>query len=74
MISMREKIEGFASIFRFLTPILIAVLGYISIKYLSSIDDKFNNIDSKFSSFIISYHIMDKRIDRLEYKQFGSIQ
>ena len=67
----REKLEDFGSIFRFLTRVLIAVVGYISIQYLSSISNKFDNIDSKFSSFLESYHTMDKRVDKLEYKVFN---
>jgi hypothetical protein len=68
---VREKIEEFGMIFRFLTPILIGIVGWITIQYLSSIDHKFNSIDNKFSDFIESYHAVDKRIDKLEYKVFG---
>lgn len=68
---VREKLEEFGAIFRFLTPILIGIVGWVSIQYLSSIDKKFNNIDDKFGSFIESYHSVDKRINKLEYKVFG---
>lgn len=67
----RSKIDDFGIIFRFLTPMLIGVLGYISIQYLSSISKKFDSIDLKFDSFLISYHMIDKRLDKLEYKVLG---
>jgi len=68
---VREKIEEFGAIFRFLTPILIGAVGWISIQYLSSIDHKFQNIDDKFGTFLESYHKVDKRLDKLEYKVFN---
>ena len=67
---MRDKIEEFGSIFRFLTPILITILGWISIQHLSSISHKFDNIDSKFNTFIETYHNLDKRVLHLEDKVF----
>lgn len=67
----RSRIEEFGSILRFLTPIMLAVIGYTSIQYLAAIDRKFENIDNKFNKFMESYHFMDKRVDRLEYRVFG---
>lgn len=67
---MKERLEEFGTIFRFLTPILIGIVGWITIQYLSSINSKFDNIDAKFSSFLESYHAIDKRVDKLEYRIF----
>ena len=67
----RSKIEDFGAIFRFLTPILITIIGYITLHYLADINKRFEKIDNKFDVFIETYHIIDKRIDRLEYKVFG---
>lgn len=67
----RSKIDEFGAIFRLITPILIGIVGFFSIRYLSSIDQNFQNINNKFDAFIESYHKMDKRVDRLEYRVFG---
>jgi hypothetical protein len=67
----KERIENLGSLFRFLTPLLIAAIGWITINYLSTITKKFEMIDSKFDVFLETYHTMDKRIDKLEYKVFG---
>lgn len=67
----KEKLESFSSIFRLITPILIAAIGWVTITYLSTITKKFEMIDSKFDVFLETYHTMDKRIDKLEYKVFG---
>lgn len=72
MVMTRDKLDSIGSIFRLLTPLLIGVIGWITITYLSTITKKFETIDSKFDSFIESYHVMDKRIDKLEYKVFGT--
>lgn len=68
---MKERIEVLGEMFRFITPVLIAIVGYVSISYLSSIDRRFENINSKFDSAVISYHLMDKRIEKLEIKVFN---
>ena len=70
--SRRSKIDDFGSIFRFLTPIMLAIFGFISTAYLSSINQRFEKIDEKFNMFIQTYHLIDKRVDRLERKVFGS--
>lgn len=62
----RERVQIIGEMLRWVTPLLIAIVGYVSITYLSSIDRKFQNIDNKFDSFIISYHAMDMRITRME--------
>jgi hypothetical protein len=66
----REKLESFSAIFRLITPVLIAAIGWVTITYLATITKKFEMIDTKFDSFIATYHTMDKRIDKLEYKVF----
>ncbi len=66
--AMRKNLENIGVSFRFLTPILIAIIGYFTIQTLNSIDTKFERIDIKFQSFLSSYHEMDKRVDRLEYR------
>ncbi len=71
MTQSKTGIQFIGEILRFVTPVLIGVFGYISITYLSSIDKRFERIDSQFSAFMLSYHAMDKRIDRLEYKIFN---
>lgn len=63
-----SNLEKFGVSFRFLTPVLIAVVGYFTVQTLNSIDNKFEKIDMKFETFIASYHEMDKRVDRLEQK------
>lgn len=68
----RSKIDDFGSIFRFLTPIMLAIFGYISVQYLSLINQRFEKIDGKFDTFIESYRLIDKRIDKLEWRVFGS--
>lgn len=50
---------------------MLAVFGYISITYLSSINRRFEKIDDKFDTFINTYRLIDKRVDRLEYTVFG---
>lgn len=67
---VREKLEEFGTLLRFLTPILIAVIGWISIQYLSAINRKFDNIDYKFETFMQIYHNLDKRVLHLEDKVF----
>lgn len=66
----RSRIDDFGSIFRFLTPIMLCIFGWISIQYLSLINIRFENIDKKFDNFLESYHIIDKRVDILEYEVF----
>lgn len=68
--NLKNKIDEFGSIFRFVTPLLIGVLGWTSVSFLSSIDYNFKSINKKFEVFLESYHAMDKRVDRLEYKVF----
>lgn len=68
---MKEQIEKFGEIFRFITPILIAFVGWVTISYLSSIDSHFKKVDDKFDIFIETYHVVDKRLDRVETKLFG---
>lgn len=68
---MKERIQEFGEIFRFVTPILIAIVGFVTISYLSSIDAHFKKIDDKFDTFIDTYHIVDKRLDRVETRVFG---
>lgn len=67
---MKERIDNFGSIFRFLTPILIAIIGYVTIQFLSSISLKFDRIDVKFDTFLAKYEALDKRVDKLEYKVY----
>jgi hypothetical protein len=70
--TFRKNLESFGISLRFLTPILIAIVGYFTIQTLSSIDNKFEKIDNKFNMFLTTYHEMDKRVDRLEYKSAGN--
>lgn len=67
----KEQIDTFGALFRIITPILLGIIGYVSTGYLKSIDGRFESIDAKFNTFIESYHIIDKRVDRLETKVFG---
>lgn len=67
-----KRMDEFGAIFKFLTPIMLGIFGYISIQYLSSINRRFEIIDQKFDTFISTYHLIDKRVDRLEYKVFGT--
>ncbi len=69
--TLKEDNIAIGSIFRLITPILIAVLGSISIMYLKSISLKFDKIDAKFDNFTEKYGIVDKRLDRLEYRIFN---
>lgn len=64
----REKIDVIGALFRFITPLLIAVCGWFTIQYLSDISKKFDKIDNKFDFFLESYNKMDKRVDRLEFR------
>lgn len=68
----KNSIDKFGALFRLVTPLLIAIVGFFSIKYLDSIDKNFDSIKTKFDTFLESYHVMDKRVDRLEYKVFGN--
>ncbi len=70
---MNKKLNDIGVSFRFITPLLIAVIGWFTIQYLNSIDKKFEKIDIQFASFIESYHLMDKRVDRLEDRNSGFI-
>lgn len=70
----KEKVDVIGSMFRFITPLLIAICGWFTINYLSSIDSKFDKIETKFDTFVTSYHDMDKRVDKLEYKVFGETE
>lgn len=72
--TVKDRIDAIGHVLRFVTPTVIAVFGWISVTYLSSIDRKFEQIDNKFDTFIQSYHIIDKRVDRLEYKVYGTLQ
>lgn len=67
----KERLQIIGEVLRFITPLLIGIIGYVSIAYLSSIDKRFGVVDTKFDSFLVSYHDMDKRVDKLEYKVFG---
>lgn len=67
----RDRIDLLGSIFRFITPMLIAICGWFTINYLSDISKKFDKIENKFDTFLASYHEIDKRVDKLEYKVFG---
>lgn len=67
----RNRIENLGVTFRFLTPILIAIVGYFTIQTLGSIDKKFEKVDIKFDMFLESYHEIDKRVDRIEWKMNG---
>lgn len=58
--------------------VLLTIIGFFCIKYLSSIDDnfkemkaQFKDVNNKFDAFISSYNLMDKRVDRLEFQVFG---
>lgn len=67
---VKERLEIAGLAFRFLTPILLTIIGFFAIQYLSAIDKKFEKIETKFDTFIASYYDMDKRVDRLEIKVF----
>lgn len=69
---VQEKINNIGEILRLITPLLIGIIGWFSISYLSSIDKKFTKIEDKFDNFITSYHLIDKRVDKLEYRVFGA--
>lgn len=71
---MRDKVDQLGAMFRLITPVMIAIIGFFGVKYLNSIDTRFLSIDNKFDTFISTYHLMDKRVDRLEYKVFGSLE
>lgn len=68
----KEKIDTLGAMFRFVTPILIAIVGFFTVNYLGDISRKFDKIENKFDTFLQSYHIIDKRVDQLEYKVFGA--
>lgn len=67
----KEYMESNGPVFRLITPVLITILGTISILYLKTISIKFDRIDSKFDTVLESYHTLDKRVDILEYKFFN---
>lgn len=59
-----------APIFKFLTPILIGTIGTITVMYLSFISSNFERMNVKFDSFLDKFSVMDKRVDRLEYRVY----
>lgn len=67
----KERVEIVGQMLRWITPTMMAVIGFAGVHYLNSIDTKFSSIDQKFNTFIATYHEMDKRVDRLEYKVFS---
>ena len=67
----RRNIEKIGVSFRFLTPVLIAIVGWFTVQTLNSIDRKFEKVDVKFETFLQSYHSIDKRVDILEYRING---
>lgn len=67
----RRNIENIGVSFRFLTPVLIAIVGWFTVQTLNSIDSKFEKVDVKFETFLQSYHSIDKRVDILEYRING---
>lgn len=68
MSQIKEKIEEVGLTFRFLTPILIGIVGYMTVSLLGEINKKFEKIDVKFDVLIETQNSMDKRVDRLEYR------
>lgn len=74
---VKQRIEEFGEIFRFLTPILIGTIGWITIQYLSAINNRFESIDKKFEVLaeklieselksLEKYNMFDRRLERLE--------
>jgi len=67
-----SRLSRFDSFMRGLNTMLLGVLGWVSIQYLSSINQNFKNIEGKFEKFFEMAVKMDKRVDRLEYKVFDN--
>ena len=67
----KDQINAISEMLRWITPTAIAVFGFISVSYLGSIDKRFEQIDSKFNTFLDSYHAIEKRVNKLEYRVFG---
>lgn len=68
---VENNIERLSITFRFLTPILIGIVGWFIVYYLGNIDKRFAGVDSKLETFVKTYHVVDKRLDRLEVRNFG---
>lgn len=68
--TIKEKADELGATLRFITPILIAIVGWVTINYLSSIDRHFDKIDEKIDDFLAQYQKMDTRVTKLEYKVF----
>jgi hypothetical protein len=66
-----QRIERISITFRFLTFVLIGVVGWFIVHYLGNIDTKFEKVDNKLDMFVKTYHTVDKRLDRLEVRNFG---
>jgi len=64
------SVNNFGTIFRFITPIMIVLFGWIGSTYLNSLDKKFEKMDSKFDVFLEKITSADKRLDKLEYVIF----
>lgn len=68
-----DQSSGYGKIFRLITPILILILGWMIQSFYNGMDRRFEKWDTKMDSFILENHLIDRRVDKLEYKVFGMV-
>lgn len=66
------SVNNFGTIFRFITPIMIVIFGWIGSAYLNNLDKHFERMDNKFDTFMEKVAKADKRLDKLEYVVFDA--
>lgn len=61
------SVNNVGNIFRFITPIMIIVFGWIGQQYFSNLEKHFDKMDIKLDSFTEKLSQEEKRLDKLEY-------
>lgn len=67
----KDSADGLGKVFRFVTPALILLLGWMLQTFYVSMDRRFERWDTRMDSFIEQNHLLDRRVDKVEYKVFG---
>lgn len=53
-------------VWSFLTPFLIAIVGFLTVRTLNSIDEKFEKFEQKMDRFMVISYDIQVRVQRLE--------
>ena len=72
---MNDKINGYGSIFRFITPILIAVVGYLLSTGMAKIEKKIDDLDTHFTNHLSHHQDLEvgyaDRLAKIESNRFS---